>query len=991
MLQPSDQNCFCPDYIHPKHYQEWLDSCVNEEIINLNVKTLSGTTPHEYLLYGLPDSDRRNDGRLRDYWLRRYGHLDYGGWWCNGIDPLTGSESEWGCFKPDKPKIDPEKGKPIKYEHPPKVPTSAFFLKVPWGIGLKIAINCGLENSYRERIADLIGITATEIFLKTEDTEFWQWVKATPEINLLITEGAKKAASLLSTGYCTIGLSGIWNGVRQPLDDWGNVSSLPYLIPQLEPFAVLGREMSFCFDNDPKPKTKQAVRKATLKTGNLFKSKGCGVSVITWDSSSKGVDDLIAAKGLSYFDAVYNSRISLADYKLSEVLDLSPYVNLTVNERYLSESLVPPATAQLIGIKSWQGTGKTEWLARKIERLLTIGKRVIVIVHREQLAIALANRFGIDYRTAISTSETKGIFGYALCIDSLHPFANPKFNPQSWEEATVILDEVEQVIRHLLLGDTCINHRVAILKAFKELLQVVISTGGKICLTDADLSPISINYIQQLIGKDVETWVVENTFIPNKGKRKIYVYSDQSLVIQKACEAVASGKTILIHTDGQKHKSKWGTRNLEYYLKKKFPHARILRIDKDSVSDTKHPAYGCMGNLNDVLKNYDIVLASPTIETGVSIDEYIFDYVYCISHAVQSVDSVCQTLERYRLDVERHIYIHPYSTNRIGNGSFEIRGLLAGIQGKTSANLNQLIKAGISCEIAVIEDDLSISPSLLAYAKMACVLNSQAGNFKDHVLAKLIKMGYEVIHVSDEKDEAVQHEIIESKEELYETHCESVIASSNPTDLEYKELKEKRSKTEDERLKERKGKLVRRYQTENIDKELVKKDDDGWCEKILLHYYLTVGRNLLSERDKKILNKYKDAGDGQIFKPDLNNSLLSSKIAALELLGINQFFDPSAFFTSDKLQGWFDRINNPVTRSQMKLIFGISINPSKDTPMAVAQRLLDLMGLKCDFTGWHRVEGKAKRFYSCCNQNPDGRQAVFERWLSQSQYDEAAA
>jgi hypothetical protein len=34
-------------------------------------------------------------------------------------------------------------------------------------------------------MATLIGITATEEFFKTEDTGFWQWVKATPEINLL--------------------------------------------------------------------------------------------------------------------------------------------------------------------------------------------------------------------------------------------------------------------------------------------------------------------------------------------------------------------------------------------------------------------------------------------------------------------------------------------------------------------------------------------------------------------------------------------------------------------------------------------------------------------------------------------------------------------------------------------------------------------------------------------------------------------------------------
>ncbi|WP_308189892.1 hypothetical protein [Nostoc sp. XA010] len=33
-----------------RHLQEWLDSGVDQEIFHLNVKSLEGTTPYEYLL-----------------------------------------------------------------------------------------------------------------------------------------------------------------------------------------------------------------------------------------------------------------------------------------------------------------------------------------------------------------------------------------------------------------------------------------------------------------------------------------------------------------------------------------------------------------------------------------------------------------------------------------------------------------------------------------------------------------------------------------------------------------------------------------------------------------------------------------------------------------------------------------------------------------------------------------------------------------------------
>lgn len=60
-----------PLNICPHHYQEWLDSGVDPEIIALNVQSLAGNNVYEALCYGLPHKERRNDGRLRDKWLKR--------------------------------------------------------------------------------------------------------------------------------------------------------------------------------------------------------------------------------------------------------------------------------------------------------------------------------------------------------------------------------------------------------------------------------------------------------------------------------------------------------------------------------------------------------------------------------------------------------------------------------------------------------------------------------------------------------------------------------------------------------------------------------------------------------------------------------------------------------------------------------------------------------------------------------------------------------
>ncbi|WP_144875792.1 plasmid replication protein, CyRepA1 family, partial [Hyella patelloides] len=440
----------------------------------------------------------------------------------------------------------------------------------------------------------------------------------------------------------------------------GNKIGKPRLIPQLEIFAHPEREIIFAFDNDTKPKTIANVRAAIKITGGLLASRGCKITVISWNTPEKGVDDLIVAKGVDFFHCLYNNRQPLSNFNLLNLLDLSKYSPVTVDERYLSDFNHPTATAQLIGIKSAKGTGKTELIARKVQKFIYEGRQVIVITHRQQLAITLAHRFGIDYRTFIKTSSTQGALGYALCIDSLHPHANPPFNPDEWREAVVIIDEVEQVLWHLLSSDTCQNNRVAIINSFKQLLQTVVGTGGQIIVADADLSAIALDYIRALIGFPIETYVLENQHNPNKGKCSLINYSgnDPIKLVTNLVKSIERGETALVHTTGQKAKSKWGTINLESYLKKKFPTAKILRIDSESVADPNHPAMGCMDNLNAIIARYDIVIVSPVVETGVSIDlKKHFDSVWCIAYGLQTVDAVCQTTERLRDHVTRHLWV----------------------------------------------------------------------------------------------------------------------------------------------------------------------------------------------------------------------------------------------------------------------------------------------------------------------------------------------
>jgi hypothetical protein len=815
-------------------------------------------------------------------------------------------------------------------------------------------------------------------------------VRENPSITLLITEGAKKAGSLLSAGYAAIALPGIYSGYRQLKDCHGKAIDLPYLIPQLLPFCGGGRDIVFCFDQDSNPKTIENVRRAIEKTGKLLGYKGCKVSVARWDKSYKGIDDFIAAKGENDLDQVFSERISLDHFKIENFAALTP--DAIINERYIPQSLEVAESTKIIAIKAPKGTGKTEWIAAKIAPALAKGDRTLVLTHRVQLGLELSSRFGVNYRSELAKSEDGSLLGYVLCLDSLHGKANPRFNPNDWENTTIIIDECEQVFWHLLNSPTCEQHRVKIIDSLRELLRIAVSTGGKIYLADADLGMNAVSYVQSLIGYPVESFILENTY-KSPLKRDLYLFdgNDPSSLIQELEIALSSGQKAIIHTDGQKHKSKWGTRNLEYFLKKKYPNLKILRIDSESVSDRSHPAYGCMGNINQILPDYDLVICSPVIETGISININHFDAVFAISHGVQSVDGFAQALARVRADIPRYIWVSEYSPNRIGNGSTDLKQLLAGEHFKARNTIKTLLSVGLKevSDFSFLEDDQKYSPSLTLWGKNAIKINLEGKNYREKLMRKLGDEGYNITPIApgdEESIEALKDEIKEAKNENYSGHKQAVLNADSLSNCEYDSLKEKRELSEGERNQLKRARIERTYGI-NLTDELITKDDNNWYPQIRLHYFLTIGNDFLANRDQKKLNDSIENGEGKIFKPDMNRSLLSAKIQLLKILEVDQFFDSDREFTGDNLTEWLERFKSPAFMSQIKSILGFTLS-MKDTAISFAQRLLRLLGLKLICVGQRRREdGSRYRLYHGCDPLADGRGEVFDRWIERDLID----
>lgn len=969
------------------YLQEWSNSCVDDQLTDLNVSVLEGSRPLEYLLYSdaIP---RRNDGRVSHYLLKRYEHTEQGGWWCSGIDVLTGNDDLWGCFKPNHPRYSADRRKPIKYEHPPLTPTGLFALRVPLAIWQRIADRYQLE------------ILPTDIDREQSDFGFWQWLIANPSIPLCITEGAKKAGALLTAGYVAIALPGVFGGYRVPRDEQGNRIGKSRLIPQLAVLATQGRPIYLAFDQDSKPSTIKAVNAAIRQLGYLFAQQGCPVKVITWNPElGKGVDDVIAECGQKVFEEAYQRAVPLDTWKAQSLTRLTYSPDLQVNSRYLGE-LPIPATAKLIGIKSPKGTGKTQLLEGIVKQAIARQQWILVIGHRVRLVESLCQRFGLNYITEVRDSDPDADLGYGLCIDSLHPTSQAHFDAINWSDGVVIIDEVEQVLWHGLDSVTCSNNRVAILKSLKTLMQNILGGEGQVFVADADLSDVSLDYLVSLAGVQTRPFIIENDWKPGTDESwEIYNYPESTpeRLVKDLERHIAEGGKPFVCLSAQKRGSHWSTCTLEAYLKRRFPCSRILRIDSESLAEPTHPAYGCMAELDRVLSDYDIVLASPAIETGVSINlRRHFTSVWGIAQGVQSENSVRQALGRIRENLPRFLWVAPYGFNRIGNGSTSIPNLLTSGANLTQLNIRLLQQSDFDAL-----DDLEMgfqAESLLCWAKMAVRLNASMLQYREAVLAALRNEGHQVIEApplelqeqsDDEKQSSLQQDasaetLLEAisavKTQNYQAFCEAIAHSEDLSYSEYQTLKKRLIKTDTQRRSLRKYELSQRYNIP-VTAQLVVKDDQGWYQKLLLHYYLTLGRERLAERDAAVARRLIELGNGSIFSPDFNRSQLGAAVGTMELLGVPVLLadeERELRNTDEDLKAMAAlALSN---RAAIKTVLGIGLSQNSG-PIVIIRRLLDKIGYGLTCLGCGSVGRKRVRVYRVVNPC-DGRDEVFRQWLA---------
>ena len=806
----SNQNS--PIALH--HLTEWLESSVDEQLTTLNLISLSGFTTYDYLLYGLPDDERRNDGRLRDKWLNRYAPLEDGGWWVSGLDPLNNWQPmQWGRYKPDNPRIIGSKSKPIKYESPPKVGNRVTYFNVPQHIWDRVAQRYGIKR--------YLSPLAQRLTARTKPLCFWEWVQQYSQIPIIFTEGEKKAACLLSMGFVAIALPGIWNGRV-------GKKERERLHPDLLPMAQKGRKFTILFDYETKPKTRYAIYQATLRTGQAIEATGCECNVAILPGVEKGVDDFVTARGEeseALLSAIIDDAYSLKDYRrlcFPKKRGLSnkypPNVKLTT--RFLSNAVSLP-TVGLVVLWSGMGTGKTELMAKFRE--LYPQMRFLNLGHRVNLLKNLSNRLNTEMYSALSQGNLAKAVGLSITVDSLH-----KLQTQLNEYGCIFIDEACQYLAHLLHSKTCREHRAEIL----EVLEFLIRKAKLVVLADAHMDDVTIDFFRAMRPEGEVPFIIKNDYkVPG---RTVYLYEgdDNSALVAKIFTALMLRLKIMVVSDSKKFIKKLEAAmtvkvfdrqplfgadgQLDSNSEKKL---RIWSIHAENSGSEENVAF--IKDISTEVKNVDVLLASPSLGTGVDIPNYHFDAVFGAFHAVSQTATECaQSLHRYRPQVPLHIWVAP-------RPPFGYKETNAAKIKERMLELNQMTAFLIRIDPETGRRGAEKDWALDAYCEIEANRNRSINNLRDDLHSLLGEMGYNLTPAESEADPVVAMELKEAGQYLDTAHQLSVVQAANISSSEYLSRQSKDFLQPEEIVECEKYRIQRDYGMP-VTEELVKRDAGGY-------------------------------------------------------------------------------------------------------------------------------------------------------------------
>ena len=611
-------------------------------------------------------------------------------------------------------------------------------------------------------------------------------------------------------------------------------------------------------------------------------------------------------------------------------------------------------------IKSPKGTGKTEFLSQLVEK---IDGSVLLVGHRRSLIKQMCNRLRLncyldDSENGSSVFDIQKRFG--ICLDSITKIPDDKMYD------FIFIDESEQVLSHFL-SDTLKDKRNAVYQRFKQL----ISTAKYVFALDADLGFVSFDFISEWVRRkhhDRISRIYINTFDRLKGK--LDIYNSKSQLIGEIHRSIKQGLRCYVTSNSLKF-----VKDIDEVIRKDFPNAKVMTITSETVTSSG-PIFEFLDNPSGEAINYDVILTSPSVSSGVDIsfpdDEEIIDVVYGVFEALVLTHFECdQQLSRVRHPKRTKVYLSPRTFNFETNFDVVLHDALS------LEMMDHLIEGyDHKGKKKYQEDDpfLQLAASIFSYQRAS--KNRLKQNFIQYKEAQ----GWEISFVEDDK--AIQAEgslkALEGKNLTTAKAINSLMEAPKITRKQFQELIEKKDSEHSLSAEENavfvRGTIESFYRQE-ISENLINLDNRGKFRKAVQTFEKLTEKETSSSYDSILDLKFEENSDSLfLLSNDHHRHMYVAACLFKAGIYVEGKFLPEQIVVSDDLVAFVDFLES--TRVKFEHIFNNTLRGDLRTkPMSQLSQMLSYVGLSMKKV-LSRKKGSGKKYYY--KINPEKYDVILE-------------
>ncbi len=593
---------------------------------------------------------------------------------------------------------------------------------------------------------------------------------------------------------------------------------------------------------------------------------------------------------------------------------------------------------------SAMGTCKTSAIAEKKDSFYAIYSYHT----RNSLAWTMAEKMGALHKE--EAENNKFAKKVTFCANSAD-----KFDPRNLKENGLLLgDECDQLFAYLfepLCNRDSMRPR---LLAFHQAHLASALTDGSALYMSAHVAQKEIEYIFKCAPKNTPIEVIINNYKPQRGK--IILSTDKSLeaLVSHLLKNLKQGVPCFIiddNKDGYK-----GCKTIAEYVRQELIKSGIniesnpdliVEINSDTSEDINTKTY--ITDINNRSLNTLLLVCSPSVISGVSIENKRFDNVYGFFNGILTPKNACQALSRARGAENLFVWCAERGTNYEASRGITPADVNAYYQKNYDAR-NKFLTS-FAPDYNVMSEEWK-SHHWELFCKNAALKNIEMRRLRYWLKEQLIEDGYQIEEVEFGLAPNVNDSMKEIWGQLKLEEINEIDDCELITSARYKELREK-SSTGINLSKEERLQLTKYYLLDTFGEEIINTCTVKLKDEVELHGFAAIAYKNWGNKLEKSLrrlhrNFYKPIEDvaaddiagesrqaklrpdfegcNQRFPGDIKWQLRERKF--FEFLEFEKYLDPNKNYYPNDYQPVIDKIRQHSEAA--KLAMGINFENAND-------------------------------------------------------------